>query len=172
MDNKRVWRSRMENKRFWRSRMKNKRVWSPRIEYERDWRPRSGDSEDYAGRARVCAKGVNGTPPDFGLCRELCTGRRSATARQRSGITRHTETALRTSAAMPADITGSHVTIAARSSLGSAGSWSGWSPRRDKRPRGSASRVSPKHRIQRPSKQRVEKPGRGTSAACGTRARR
>jgi len=39
-----------------------------------------------AGSARVpCAKGDNGTPPDFGLCRELWTGRRSATSRQWSG---------------------------------------------------------------------------------------
>jgi len=32
-----------------------------------------------------CEKGDNGTPPDFGLCRELWTGRRSATSRQWSG---------------------------------------------------------------------------------------
>jgi len=32
-----------------------------------------------------CAKGDNGTPPDFGLSRELWTGRRSATSRQWSG---------------------------------------------------------------------------------------
>jgi len=32
-----------------------------------------------------CAKGNNGTPPDLRLCRELWTGRRSATSRQWSG---------------------------------------------------------------------------------------
>jgi len=55
---------------------------------ERVWRPRSGEWEsgDSAGRARVpCAKGDNGTPPDFALCRELWTGRITATSRQRSG---------------------------------------------------------------------------------------
>jgi len=31
------------------------------------------------------AKADHGTSPDFGLCRELWTGRRSATSRQRSG---------------------------------------------------------------------------------------
>jgi len=32
-----------------------------------------------------CAKGDKGTPPVFGLCRELWTGRRSAKSRQRNG---------------------------------------------------------------------------------------
>jgi len=42
--------------------------------------------EESFGRARVpSAKGNNGTPPDFELCRKLWTGRRSATSRQGSG---------------------------------------------------------------------------------------
>jgi len=81
------------------------------------------------------------------------------------------ETAQRTSAATQVDITGSHVTIAARSSLGSVGTSRTLRIRRDKRPRGRAS-ASEQKRSQRSSSQRVDRPGRGTSAVCGTIARR
>jgi len=66
--------------------MENKRVWRPRMEIKRVWRPTSGqgDSGDLPGRARVPC-GDNGTPPDFELSRELWTWGRSATSRQWSG---------------------------------------------------------------------------------------
>jgi len=46
---------------------------------DQGWRSR--ESGDFAGKARVpCAKAGNGTPTDFGLSRELWTGRGSATS--------------------------------------------------------------------------------------------
>jgi len=80
MENERVWRPRMEIKRVWRPRMEIERVGRPRTESERAWRQawRSRENGDFAGKA-------NGTPPDFGLSRELWTGRGSATSRQWSG---------------------------------------------------------------------------------------
>jgi len=72
--------------------MESERVWRPRTESEREfgdqgWRTRefgdqgwrSRENGDFAGKARV--PWDNGTPPDFGLSRELWIGRRSATSR-------------------------------------------------------------------------------------------
>jgi len=58
--------------------------WKTREFGDQGWRAR--EFGDLVGKARVpCAKADNGTPPDFGLSRELWTGRRSATSRQWSG---------------------------------------------------------------------------------------
>jgi len=58
--------------------------WRTREFGDQGWRSR--ENGDFADKAREpCAKADNGTPPDFGLSRELWTGRRSVTSRQWSG---------------------------------------------------------------------------------------
>jgi len=68
----------------WRTREFGDQGWRTREFGDQGWRSR--ENGDFAGKTRVpCAKADNGTPPDFGLSRELWTGRRSATSRQWSG---------------------------------------------------------------------------------------
>jgi len=60
----------MEIETVWRPWTESERAWRPSMEIEREWRLRGQR---------------NGTPPDFGLSRELWTGRGSASSRQWSG---------------------------------------------------------------------------------------
>jgi len=78
------WRAREFGDQGWRSREFGDQGWRAREFGDQEWRSRVNG--DFAGKARVpCAKADNGTPPDFGLSRELWTGRGSATSRQWSG---------------------------------------------------------------------------------------
>jgi len=78
------WRAREFGDQGWRAREFGDQGWRRREFGDQGWRSR--ENGDCAGKARVpCAKADNGTPPDFGLSREFCTGRRSATSRKWSG---------------------------------------------------------------------------------------
>jgi len=78
------WRAREFGDQGWRPREFGDQGWRAREFGDQGWRLR--ENGDFAGKARVpCAKADNGTPPDFGLSRELWTGRGSATSRQWSG---------------------------------------------------------------------------------------
>jgi len=70
------WRAREFRDQGWRSRDFGDQERRAREFGDQAWRSR--ENGDFAGKA-------NGTPPDFGLSRELWTGRGSATSRQWSG---------------------------------------------------------------------------------------
>jgi len=75
------WRAREFEDQGWRAREFGDQGWRRREFGDQGWRSR--ENGDCAGKARVpCAKADNGTSPDFGLFREFCTGRRSATSRK------------------------------------------------------------------------------------------
>jgi len=68
------WRTREFADQGWRTREFGDQGWRARQVGDQGWRSR--DNGDFAGEARVpCAKADNGTPPDFGLSRELWTGK-------------------------------------------------------------------------------------------------
>jgi len=78
------WRAKEFGDQGWRTREFGDQGWRAREFGDQGWRSR--DNEDFACKARVpCTIADNGTPPNFGLFRELWTGRRSATSRQWSG---------------------------------------------------------------------------------------
>jgi len=63
----------------WRAREFGNQGWRTREFGDQGWRSR--ENGDFAGKARVpCAKADNGTLLDFGLSRELWTGRGSVTS--------------------------------------------------------------------------------------------
>jgi len=79
MENERVWRRRMESERVWRPRMEIQRVWKPRMESGRVWRPRIEIEREWS---------LRGTSMDFGLPRELWTGRAQASQASRESAGR------------------------------------------------------------------------------------
>jgi len=66
----------------WRIREFGDQGWSIRDFGDQEWSMREFGDQGAENERVPCAKGDIGTPLDFGICRELWTGRRISTSRQ------------------------------------------------------------------------------------------